>query len=158
MSWKKKRLKRFRAAKNPDWTGINIVSWKVGRDDSVYVHKGLHYCTIGELQVAQLLDKMGIAFTPNVSFEVRPGGTLKHANKVVPDFVFNGDEYVWTEDDGTEIVIHGIECKATNRKPERLNLLYEQRGIHILVMSDAEIDQCTEDGSLPLILLRRKDE
>jgi hypothetical protein len=152
---KSTRLKRFRPAQKPNWDGVRFERSSVGCDDSVYEHNGYHYCTWGELQIARLLTAMGIAFTSNVRFAIQNDGTFKKVNGFVPDFVFNGDTYVWTEDNGTEIEIHGIECKATNKKPDKARLLYEQRGIHILVLADAEIEFYSRQGRLPLRLLKR---
>ncbi|MBU0624773.1 hypothetical protein KKF05_00335 [Patescibacteria group bacterium] len=163
---KKKRRNRFRPVKEANWTAIKFVSKDVGCRNSVYALAGYHYCTLGELKIARLLTDLGIEFTPDVSFGIKndrnfrraqlEDSALKTARIFVPDFVFNGDEYIWTEDDGTEILIHGLECKASNKKPDKVRLLYEQRGIHILVLSDREIDWYDQLGELPLKLLRRR--
>ncbi|MBU0624849.1 hypothetical protein KKF05_00735 [Patescibacteria group bacterium] len=165
---KRKGWNRFRPTKEANWAAIKLVSKDVGCKNSVYTLAGYHYCTLGELKIARLLTSQGIEFTPDVSFGIKndnvlrkaqlKDNTLRTARTFVPDFVFNGDEYIWTEDDGTEIVIHGLECKASNRKPDKIRLLYEQRGIHILVLSDQEIDWYDQSGELPLKLLRRRHQ
>lgn len=147
---KRSRCDRYRPYKKPDWTGISMISRRVGCQHDRYVHQGYRYCTLGEFRVALMLTAMGIPYTPDVNFPIQKEGTGR-GYAFRPDFVFNGRSYVWTEEDGTEIVIQGIECKSTNKKPQKALLLYEQRGIHILVMNDAEIRRCWNEGQgLPL--------
>jgi hypothetical protein len=162
----KKRVNRFRPARKADWKGISFKSVNVGCQRSIYEYKGYHYCTLGEMLLAEMLSERGVDFTPDIRFEVTNDGSFLQANGsvretplgFVPDFVFNGDEWIWTEEDGTEFVIHGIEAKATDKKPERARLLYNQRGIHVMVMSDAEIGLYAKRGGLPLKLKRRRSK
>ncbi len=113
---------------------------------------GYCYQTYGEAEVARLLTEMGIDFTPDVTIPIPPKGGAKKPRSYVPDFVFNGSEYVWTEEDGTEQIIHGIECKGANVKSEKARALYGKRGINVIVVFEAEIDFYSRRGRLPLRL------
>jgi hypothetical protein len=153
---KKYRRNRLQLTKKANWSGVEFVSRAVGCKHDLYVFEGYRYCTYGEFMVAKLLTTMGVSFTPDVSFRIENDGTIKNKTRFfVPDFVFNGDEYFWTELDGAVTVIHGIECKAGIRKPEKIRLLYEQRGINILILSEAEIDYYAQRSRLPLCLSQR---
>ncbi|MEA3249459.1 MAG: hypothetical protein U9Q03_03815 [Patescibacteria group bacterium] len=160
----KKRVNRFRSAKKADWKGIKFISANVGCQNSLYEHNGYHYCTLGEMLLAEMLTEHDVGFIPDMRFRVKNDGKFLNSDGsvrttplgFVPDFIFNGDEWIWTEEDGIEFVIHGIEAKASDKKPERARLLYDQRGIHVMVMSDAEIGLYAKKGGLPLKLKRRK--
>ncbi|MFH1047724.1 MAG: hypothetical protein V1738_05450 [Patescibacteria group bacterium] len=112
---------------------------------------GYRYCTPGEVSLARLLTNMGVAFTPDVEIPLPPKGGGKKSRAYVPDFLLNGDEYVWTDDDGTEHIIHGIECKGANNPSDKAQALYRKRGVHVIVVYEAEIDAYVRRGELPLV-------
>lgn len=123
------------------------------------MHNGYQYCTNGEYRMATLLDKQGIAFTPDVQFCFR-----NDARCIVADFVFNKDEYLWTGV-GPQQVIHGIEVKGKIDgkrggifKPaavEKIELLKKERGINILLLSNAQVRVYWARGELPLKLIKK---
>jgi len=145
----------------PKWRGIKLVSVDVGVRHDDFLHDGYRYVTIGELRIARLLDKQGISFTPDVQVTMRKfdassnGGRSRKTVIYVPDFIFNRDTYIWTDQDGDEFEIHGIEAKASPGAPPKVQLLFERRNIRILVLGDKEINAFARNGRLPLKLLRR---
>ncbi len=149
---KKSHRRPRRPYKQPNWKGVQFVSRKNMQGNRRYEFNGYRYCTPGETVLARLLTTARIAFTPDVTIAIPPKGSGKKPRSYVPDFVFNGDEYTWTDEDGTEHIIHGIECKGAMRKSEKAKSLYGKHGIHIIVVSEAEIDLYASRGSLPMKL------
>lgn len=145
---------RYRPEQIPDWSGIVMRSRDVVGEKSIYLHRGYRYCTYGEVTLARLLTAQGIDFTPDVQFPFFPK-RKRRVRSYVADFVFNRNSYVWTEEDGTEIVVHGLECKGAYRKSRKAGTLYGERGIHIIVLCEAEIDLYKGKGQLPLRIHRR---
>jgi hypothetical protein len=114
---------------------------------------GVRYVNETELMLAQLLWKMKLPFTPNVRFilDLATGG--KHPQRVyVPDFIFDGKAYVWDDGDGQEL-IHGIEAKGgtfSRRARQNVQLLRDQRRIHVRLFNRKDIIEYTRRGSLPI--------
>jgi len=148
-----------------NWEGVALVSKDVGTRNKPARWRiaGIQYATEGEAMLAQLLIAMGIPFTPNVSFEMefpRRSGTKR---EFVPDFVFNRQAFIWCGPHG-ETLIHGIEAKGAGPTPRsrrpaknaysrarlKIQLLQEQRGIVIKLLTDGEIRRYFEKGKLPL--------
>lgn len=147
-----------------DWSGIEFKPFCVICGNSQrYAHlrfDGQQYATEHEVMVAMLLTKMGFAFTPNVRcpFLTPPRVANRRIDYIVPDFIFNGDVYVWTNADGTEELIHGIEVKGISAKRGRfsskarrkLDELRKQRGISIKLLSNQDAVAWLKRGRLPL--------
>ncbi|MEA3226549.1 MAG: hypothetical protein U9Q07_11415, partial [Planctomycetota bacterium] len=58
----------------PIWRGIDFVSVDVGIRHDDYLHNGYRYVTAGEKKIACLLDRQGIAFTPDIRINMRKFG------------------------------------------------------------------------------------
>jgi hypothetical protein len=124
---------------------------------------GIHYSTLTELLVAQMLTLQKVRFTPNVLIQLGlmpvPGRKFLDQPVIfVPDFIFNKDEYLWTWPDGATEVIHGIECKGLTRKAShkdgnlhKVHLLDRERRIHLVVISEEETLEFQSAGGLPLV-------
>ncbi|KPJ84689.1 hypothetical protein AMJ57_05680 [Parcubacteria bacterium SG8_24] len=160
-----------------DWDGVVLKSINVGavsknpgaaRRNEQYLYDGYHYCTEGEFQLARLLDTMSIPFTPDVSFHL---DIIRRHNRVgrrqfVPDFVFNKLPFIWWSAQRRPLLIHGIEAKRasqgrgeqsfSDRARENVRLLYRQRGIRILLLSNQDIALYAHWGALPLMPLPGK--
>jgi hypothetical protein len=79
-----------------------------------------------------------------------------------PDFVLGSWDchehraFIWTNPDGTQEVVHGIECKETmpeedNCRLRKVGALEQSRGINIKVLTEAEIFSYALQGfQLPL--------
>jgi len=147
---KKTHKRPQRPYRQPNWKDVVFVRRRNMGGDPRYEFRNYLYCTLGEVALARLLTAQGIAFTPDVTISIPPKGSSQKSRAYVPDFIFNGDEYVWTDEDGTEHVIHGIECKGTMRKSDKAKSLYGKRGINVIVVSEAEIDLYTRRGKLPM--------
>lgn len=147
-----------------DWQGIVLHSIDVGAHNkpSSLEYGGYQYATKGERQLAELLTAMSVDFTPDVPFQLRlDNGKWR---QFVPDFVFNRQAYVW-HGRRRPMLIHGIEAKGKTRMGtfsekalENVRLLREQRGIVILLLSNAQIKQYFHKGRLPLKRLPTSDE
>ncbi len=135
-----------------DWQGISFVSTNVVgslRKKSLVVD-GYQYATEEEAMLAEMLLQQGIQFTPNVSFGIvmptRGGATVPF----VPDFIFNGRAYVWSDNDG-EILVHGLEAKGKKGKTQKVSLLFAQRRVRVLLLRNPVIRRFHDSGNpLPL--------
>ncbi len=146
--------KKFRDFAN--WDGIDFKSVDVGAGNKPknLIFDGYQFATEGELRMAVLLKHLDIAFTPDVRFKLTlPNG---HDRFFVPDFVFNGRPFIWSAR-GKQKLIHGIEAKGKTRGGtfsekalENVRLIREQRGIHILLLSNAQIKSYSQKMRLPL--------
>jgi len=121
-----------------DWSDIAFESVSVGAK-GVHRYRGRSYVTPGELAIARALHVKRIEFTPDVfvSLPVGPGLPFIY----VPDFIFNSQVYVWTEPDGSELLIHGLEIKHRTRSgafpPKgiyKTDKLYELRKIRVRLL------------------------
>lgn len=170
---KQKKRKRRREPKTttrrdePDWSGITFESSDDIKGNGRFMHDGYRYCNRAEMLTAAMLDRMGIRFTPDVDI-VWPRSEPKKDNYVYkyrPDILFDGDELLWASSDGTLTPIHGLENKRQlpnhlpgtyglpldHRMERKQGLLYESRGILIVVVSDAEVAEwAARFGRLPL--------
>lgn len=139
-----------------DWTGVRFQSVDVGAGNKPKRLNldGYQYATEGELRLAVLLTDMGIPFTPDIPLTLTlPNGKTR---LFVPDFVFNREPFIWCAR-GKQVLIHGIEAKGktrlgtfSERALENVRLLRAQRGIAILLLSNAQIKQYFFKGRLPL--------
>jgi hypothetical protein len=139
-----------------DWGGVDFKSVDVGADSKPggLIFDDYHYATKGEWRLAKLLTSHGIPFTPDVGFALTMlDGRL---GRFVPDFVFNAQSFIWTAE-GKQRLIHGIEVKGhtragtfSERALEKVRLLREQRGIIILLLSDAQVKHYFCKNRLPL--------
>ncbi|MDD5251236.1 MAG: hypothetical protein PHT12_01210 [Patescibacteria group bacterium] len=150
-----------------NWRGVIVESEAVngGSVDPRLRHEGVQYVTEGELLLAKLLCQMSVAFTPNVKFLLAPSGNKPPRGRIrfvpviyVPDFVFNRLGLIWTNEDGTTEIVHGLEAKSVRShfKPQALRkarLLAEQRSIHIKLLSETDIRRYAALGTLPIIRL-----
>lgn len=132
-----------------DWTGIEFASNGVGGG---HRYRGNVYANEHEVLLAKLLRRRGIPYTPHVRIPVRyPDDRIRPYH---PDFVFNGLPYVWTPPRGGRVVlIHGFEAKAHASGPvgpQKIQLLREQRGIHVLVIDNDLIAKLFNERYLPL--------
>lgn len=154
-------------ADRADWSGIEIKVCPVGTDKNRklfahLVYDGRQYATEYEVMAAKLLTKLGAVFTPNVSFEfpAPPRFTRRRTSRFVPDFVFNKKAYIWTDPDGTEQLIHGIEVKGASKRRgkkrfakwavEKIDGLRKHRGIVIKLVSNDDIEVFSKQGRLPM--------
>jgi len=145
-----------------NWDGVILRSTNVGgtaKNNGSMLVNGVQYVTEGEAVLARLLLRLGIPFTPNVKFVLKAGPGTKDRRDViyVPDFIFNRVAYVWRNEDGTEEVIHGIECKGLHPRrcrtkgSEKVRLLGERYGIRIKMLSTDEIKAfARRKGGLPM--------
>ncbi len=141
-----------------NWDGVHFESVNVGAKQKTKKHifSGYHYCTKGEVQLAELLTTFGVGFTPDVPFALEmPDGRV---GRFVPDFVFNRKAYIWNGRN-RPMLIHGIEAKGrtkngefSTRALENVRLLEEQRGIRVLLLSNSQIKQYFNLRRLPLKL------
>ena len=150
-----------------DWTDVAFESVDVGvRSEFGFEYIGYLYATEGELILAQLLDKQGISYTPDVrvEFEQLPKGRKKNKAKrkpkkaaYVPDFVFNGQAFIWTDPKtGEEELIHGLEAKAKKLKTRKTERLRSSRAIKIKTLNMKDIRFFLSLGSLPLRPYKKK--
>jgi hypothetical protein len=146
----------------PNWRRVKMKSVDVGVRHDKHLYNDYRYTTKGECLTAQVLDQQDIDYTQDVRFELRKKIVVdgqppaKYEDVVyVPDFIFNRDTYLWTAEDGCEYTVHGIECKSSNRLPEKVTLLFERRNIRIIVLTAQEIKAYDRLGCFPLRLLRR---
>ncbi len=141
----------------PNWSRIKIVSFDLGVKHDDYLYDGYRYVTRGEMRIAQMLTRQGIAFTPDVEFPMHKRGRNGRWRRCafIPDFIFNCDTYIWTDHDGEKFVIHGIEAKSSLKMPQKVKMLFDRRNIKILVLSDREINKYLYGDGIPLELLRR---
>ncbi len=146
-----------RLVDDANWDGIILKRTNVGGTsncDRALLVNGVQYVTEGEALMARLLADLRIPFTPNVKFVVR---SATRDVVYVPDFIFDRRAYRWRNDDGTEEIIHGIECKGLHRRrgetkrTEKVRLLKEQRGINVKVLSTDEIRLFVRYGRLPMV-------
>ncbi len=148
-----------------DWKGILLKSMNVGASTKQKAHlryNGKQYATDGEYILAKLLTATGIDFTPNVQFVLKPPADGKRRQDViyVADFIFDKKAFVWTNADGSEELVHGIECKGMMpgkfpaKAREKVRLLSEQRGIGVKLLSTKEIEEFVARGGLPMRPLR----
>lgn len=141
----------------PKWSGIKLVSFDLGVKHDDYLYGGYRYVTLGEQRIAQMLTEQGIAFTPDIEFPMHKRDSRGRWKRYafIPDFIFNRDVYVWTDNDGEEFVIHGIEAKSSQKMPRKVQLLFDRRNIRVLVLCDKEINKYFHGDGIPLRLLRR---
>jgi len=144
-----------------DWSGVPLKSHDVGtranRKHS-YPFGGVCYATEGEMLLAKLLIEMGVPFTPNVQFVLKPPPGRRSRTDVifVPDFIFNKQAYIWTDENGREELIHGLEAKGMNpdqftaKGRAKVRLLRETRGINVRLISTKEIRAYLRSGTLPM--------
>ena len=142
-----------------DWRGIVMRSVNVGGRNPKSKRlrfDGYNYVTEGEVILARLLTDMGVPFTPDVQTVTEDPD---HGNReviFVPDFILNQRAYLWTNEDGTTEIVHGLEAKAarsgrfTRKDLNKVELLRQQRGIHVKLLSIADIKRYERRGSLPL--------
>lgn len=167
MSRKKRQDRLKKTAEEPDWRGIRFVSVGVG-GKSWFEHDGYRYCTPGEMILARLLQRQGIPFTPDIRFTMRNDDSTAKMSEViyVPDFVFDRTAWTWTEDDGTSYTIHGLEVKAhkptsgsrmrglpadaAKRMLKKQALLYRERHVVVIIVSEAEVEAWEAEGGLPM--------
>lgn len=147
-----------------DWSGIEIKVHPVGTDGNQrYAHliyDGRQYATEQEVMVAELLTRMGVPFTPNVRFEfpAPPRFAKRQVSHFVPDFVFDRKAFIWTDPDGSEELIHGLEVKGTSKGKKRFakwarekaDGLKKHRSIVIKLISNDEARQYFEQKRLPI--------
>lgn len=116
-------------------------------------YRGYYYVNISEHQLAQILFRERIPFTPDIKFTLRTNNGKTRI--YIADFVFDTDAYIWKENGHAEL-IHGIEAKARSgkdfsaRAKENQRLLLEQYGINIKLVSNRKIDRYHRRRSLPL--------
>lgn len=138
-----------------NWDGIVLRSTDVGarQEGRRLRYHGYYYVNDSEKQLAQLLFRERIPFTPDIKFTLRAGGGKTRI--YIADFVFDTDAYIWKEGTRAEL-IHGIEAKARSgkdfsyRAKENQRLLSEQYGINIKLLSDREIAKWHRRRFLPL--------
>ena len=140
-----------------DWSGIKFESVSVGAK-GIYRFRGYSYVTPGELAIARRLHTRGIAFTPDVFIRLsnpNPRSSLPFV--YVPDFIFNGQAVIWTDAEGHEELIHGLEIKFRKKggafPPKgirKTGKLFEQREIRVLLLGELE---ARELRPLPIRLL-----
>lgn len=124
-----------------DWDGVDIRSVDVGggkKKSPKFTHAGNRYVTRGEHLIAIMLHRMGIAFTPNVRFDLTVHGEDRN---FVPDFIFDRAAWLWHGSDGP-LLIHGLEAKgrtANSRTRQNYAALYRQRGIRVHIIFEKEI-------------------
>ncbi|MFC1638959.1 hypothetical protein ACFL26_01665 [Patescibacteria group bacterium] len=168
---KAKRRRKARGRKTvmhrgkPDWSGITLESDRSIKGNGAHMHDGYRYCNVAERRTAWLLDSMGIAFTPDVRIETSRADRFGKTSIYVPDVVFDGDEWLWAGADGTFTVIHGLENKKKlpshqpgtyglpldQRLDRKQKILFERRGILIVVVGDHEIREWLHRfGRLPI--------
>ncbi len=141
-----------------DWTGIVIASVGVQGRTSGYEYGGYRYVTPGEVAIARLLTEQDIPFTPDVQVRIRTPLWKERLPLVyTPDFVFDGQAYIWCDRTGTEEIVHGIEVKGRNRQGryprralEKIKVLREARGINVTLIDES---LACRMGALPLTLL-----
>ncbi len=139
-----------------DWSDIALKSVSVGAK-GVYSFRGFSYVTPGELAVARILHMKGIKFTPDVFIKLPNSSGLPFI--YVPDFIFNGQAVIWSNSDGSEELIHGLEIKHRTKggvfPPKgvrKTNTLYERRKIRVRLLCEHEARQTRP---LPIRLLRK---
>ncbi len=142
-----------------DWNGIVMRSTKVCTGTKKNAHlvlDGQQYATEGELIVARLLTAAGVPFTPNVQFELAADerGRRKHM-LYVADFIFNRDAFIWTNPDGSQEIVHGIEAKGLwpdkkQKAGKKVRALKRQRNINVKLLSTMELREMEKKGGLPL--------
>lgn len=140
-----------------NWDGIVLRSIDVGarQEGRRLWYRGYYYVNISEHQLAQLLFRERIAFTPDIKFTLKTDAGRTRV--YIADFVFNTDAFVWKVGKRAEL-IHGIEAKAksgtdfSERAKENQRLLYEQYGINIRLLSNDEIARWHRRRTLPLRL------
>ncbi len=167
MSRKKRKGRLKKAVEDPDWSGVDLQSVGVG-GKTWFTFDGYKYCTPGEMILAKLLKERLVPFTADVRFEMKDDNPEARRSKVIyaPDFIFDRTAWLWTEEDGTSFVIHGLEVKA--HKPEggsrmsglpsdaakrmykKQALLYKRRRIVVIIVSEAEVEAWERDGNLPI--------
>lgn len=143
-----------------NWDGlVPLTSTNVGANEhrgNVFRVKKYYYCNEFEAALAVFLHRNKVEFTPDVQMHYeRPNG---RRGTFVPDFVFNTWPFIWTRP-GTnkQILIHGIEVKKRpkgkfpDRAIEKIECLYKQRGIRILLLSNASAMKMCTDGFLPMV-------
>jgi hypothetical protein len=143
-----------------DWSDVVLKSTNVigSAKNSQLTHNGYRYATHGELLLAQLLDQLGIPFTPNVRFDfddtpVKGGQKTPKGKVYVPDFIFNKRAYVWTDPDtGEQEVIHGLEAKnrCSRTSNPKTRLLYGHRKIRVRLICTQDIERFMKAGALPI--------
>jgi hypothetical protein len=156
-----------RSQKRPDDPSVVLKSVGVG-GKKCFRYNSYDYCTFGEMQVAQLLDRQGIGFMPDCRTIMLDDNPKAKRSRVyfVPDFFFveNGKivPFLWYGDKGNPILIHGLECKArlNMKRPRNLlpswrifkkqRLLWQQHGHLVIVVSDAEVEAWAAGDGLPL--------
>lgn len=138
-----------------NWDGIILKSIDVGarQEGRRLRFHGYYYVNIDERQLAELLSRERILFTPDIRFTLRTDSGKTRI--YIADFVFDTDAYIWKEGKRAEL-IHGIEAKAKSGKDfsdhakENQKLLLEQYGINIKLLSNGEIARWHRRGFLPL--------
>lgn len=141
---------------HPQLKSLRIGKRETGNPD--YFFDGVQYVTEGECLLAKTLKAMGVPFTPNVQFylyPVRPP-PAGEPRGFTPDFVFNQRAYVWTNPDGTQEVIHGIEAKGrsiSTKHQRKADQLFRAYGIRIRLLTTPEIRVYWTIGMLPILPL-----
>lgn len=144
-----------------NWDGVVLKSTNVGgtaKGARGLLVNGVQYVTEGEAVLARLLADLEIPFTPNVKFVLKgvPGTKNGHDVIYVPDFIFDRQAFIWRNEDGSEEVVHGIECKGLHPRrcrvkgSEKVRLLRLQRGINVKMLSTDEIREFARSGQLPM--------
>jgi hypothetical protein len=143
-----------------DWKGVVIRSVKVcsaTKRNASLTLDGQQYATEGELLAARMLTAAGIPFTPNVQFELLASEKSKRKQMLyVADFIFNREAYIWTNPDGTQELVHGIEAKGLwpakkEKCGKKVRALKRQRNINVKLLSTMELRELEKNGGLPLI-------
>jgi hypothetical protein len=157
--------------RRPDWSGVDLTSDKQVEEGGYFEFDGYKYCTTAERELAVLLKRNDIAFTPDVKFRLVNDGSEKpdcYYRIYTPDFIFNKAGFFWVENSGFWYVIHGIEakgnttfyemggrtdgCSPIRRMFVQQRLLYEQRGIRVIAVTNAEIWEFVRQDRLPIVL------
>ncbi len=90
-----------------NWDGMILTSNDVGarQEGRKLWYRGYYYVNISEHQLAQLLFREKVPFTPDIKFTLKTGEGKTRI--YIADFVFDTDAYIWKEGKRAEL-IHGI--------------------------------------------------
>lgn len=171
MSARDRKDRRKAQRSGADWRGIVLASSPTIKGKKYLEFDGYKYCTHGEMELAQVLKARGIPFTPDVEFRLVDDdpNASRSTTIYVPDFIFDREDWHWVDEDGNRIPIQGFEVKATppskgympsrghplgGRLFKKQVLLFEQRGILVPVVSDAEVSGWAANGDLPIEAIR----
>jgi hypothetical protein len=134
-----------------DWDGVIWDDPQVG--GKIAASNSHLYSNAFEVELAEMLIAQGVPFTSHVRIPLGSAVVSGRGEECYcPDFVFNGQLWLWAEDPRQPIPIHGLEAKGRIGRIDRAKqaALRSRRGIEIAFVMNNSAEFYRQNGGLPL--------